>query len=265
MGEFLSTRALRFEALGQVLGASIYHIAYNVTQYQNAVTGEISVFSQALYEARDLALGRMRQEAAALGAHGVVGVRLEHKAYEWGSNLLDFTAIGTAVRLPGAAPLKRPFLSDLSGQEALTLLRTGYVPVGVAVGCCAYYVTTTIADEWQQRGWYNNEMSRLTAAVYQARHSAMERMVADGRAMGADGIVGSDVHLRAEEVGVTRQVYNQFRNEYEIERMEDHIVEFTAVGTAVAAIKGGHQPVDVPLVLDVGQPSAVGHQLLAGR
>src|SRR2546421_3607337 len=205
VGEFLSTRALRFEALGQVLGASIYHIAYNVSQYQNAVTGELSVFSQALYEARDLALGRMRQEAAALGAHGVVGVRLEHKAYEWGSNLLDFTAIGTAVRLPGAAPLKRPFLSDLSGQEALTLLRTGYVPVGVAVGCCAYYVATTVADEWQQRGWYNNEMSRLTSAVYQARHIAMARMAADGRAMGADGIVGSDVHLRAGEGAVARR------------------------------------------------------------
>ena len=265
VGEFLATRTARFEALGQVLGASIYHIAYNAAQIGSNVSGELSVFSQALYEARDLALGRMRQEAAALGAHGVVGVRLEHKAYEWGSNLLDFTAIGTAVRLPGAAPLKQPFLSDLSGQEALTLLRTGYVPVGVAVGCCAYYVVTTLADEWQQRGWYNNEMSRLTTAVYQARHSAMERMVADGRAMGADGIVGSDVHLRAEEVPVTRQVYNQFRNEYEMERMEDHIVEFTAVGTAVAAIKGGHHPVDVPLVLDVGQPSAVGHQLLAGR
>jgi hypothetical protein len=47
--------------------------------------------------------------------------------------------------------------------------------------------------------------------------------------------------------------------------MDDHIVEFTAVGTAIAAIKGGHQPVDVPLVLDVGQPSAASHQLLAGR
>jgi hypothetical protein len=90
-------------------------------------------------------------------------------------------------------------------------------------------------------------------------------MVADGRAMGADGIVGSDVHLRAEEVGVTRQVYNQFRNEYEMERMDDHIVEFTAVGTAVAAIKGRHHPVDVPLVLDVGAPSAAGHQLFSGR
>src|SRR2546421_3043149 len=219
VGEFLCTRTLRFEALGQVLGASIYHIAYNMMQSQNAVTGEISVFSQALYEARDLALGRMRQEAAALGAHGVVGVRLEHKAYEWGSNLLDFTAIGTAVRLPGAAPLPRPFLSDLSGQETLTLLRTGYVPVGVAVGCCAYYVVTTLADEWQQRGWYNNEMSRLTSAVYQARHIAMDRMAADGRAMGADGIVGSDVHLRAQEVPVTRQGFNPYRNQYGMGRM----------------------------------------------
>ena len=47
------------------------------------------------------------------------------------------------------------------------------MPVGVAVGCCAYYVTTTVADEWQQRGWYNNEMSRLTSAVYQARRDVL--------------------------------------------------------------------------------------------
>ena len=250
VGEFLSTRTLRFEALGQVLGASIYHIAYNVSQFQSPYSAELSFFSQALYEARDRALGRLRQEAAALGAHGVVGVRLEHKAYEWGANLLDFTAIGTAVHLPGAAPLKRLFLSDLSGQELLTLLRAGCVPVDIALGCCAYYVIT-----WAKR-FQSSELPHFTEAVYQARHLALSRMASEARQVGAHGIVGSNLHLRVHEVGAGR---------FHDKSIQDHVIEFAAVGTAVATIKGRHHAVDVPLVLDVGQPSAAGHQLLAGR
>jgi uncharacterized protein YbjQ (UPF0145 family) len=100
------------------------------------------------------------------------------------------------------------------------------------------------------------ELRHFTEAVYQARHLALSRMASEARQVGARGIVGSDVHLRVHEVGAGR-----FRDK----SIQDHVVELTAVGTAVAAIKGGHHAVDVPLVLDVGQPSAAGHQLLAGR
>ena len=253
VSEFLAARTLRFDALGQVLGACVYHVAYNVLQSQQYQNGDLTTFSQAMYEARDRALNRMRQEAAALGAHGVVGVRLEQKAYEWGTNLLDFSAIGTAVRLPSAALPPQPFLSDLSGQDALLLLRAGYVPVGLALGCCAYYVVTSWDDEWQMHGWgswSNNEMRRFTQGVYQARHTAMQRMAVDAGRMGAEGIVGSDVHMRVHEVGVSRA--NPYRNN-EYERIEDHVVEFVAVGTAIAEIGGGHQPADVDLVLDIGK------------
>ena len=40
---------------------------------------------------------RLKQEAALLGAHGVIGVRLEVGGYDWAENALEFTAIGTAV------------------------------------------------------------------------------------------------------------------------------------------------------------------------
>jgi hypothetical protein len=81
-------------------------------------------------------------------------------------------------------------------------------------------------------------------------------MAGEARQVGAHGIGGSDVHLRVHEVGAGR-----FRDK----AIHDHVIELTAVGTAVAAIKGRHHPVDVPLVLDVGQPAAVSHQLMAGR
>lgn len=252
---FLAVKALRFEPLGQVLGASIYHIAYDVMSTGQWGDGEVTVYAQALYEARERALGRMRQEAVLLGAHGVIGVKVEQKAYEWGGSLLDFIATGTAVRLPGAPPLATPFLSDLSGQEALALLHAGYVPVDIAVGCGVYYIATTWDDEmmlhgWQNwSGWSNMEMSHFTSGVYQARRSSIAAMEMHAQRQGAEGVVGSNVALRTHAVSVTR------RRPWDGEavEMEDHVFEFTAIGTAVAAIGRDHEPPHARLVLNLGR------------
>jgi len=252
---FLAAKTLSFDLLGQVLGASIYHIAYNVLSSGQWGDGDVTVYAQALYDAREKALGRMRQEAVLLGAHGVIGVTLEQKAYDWGSNLLDFIATGTAVRLPGAPPLVRPFLSDLSGQEALALLQAGYVPVDVAVGCGVYYIATTWDDEmmlhgWQSwGGWSNMEMSHFTAGVYRARRSAIAAMEMHAGRQGAEGVVGSEVTLRTHTVPVVRS------RPWDGERveLEDHVFEFTAIGTAVAAIGRGHEPPEARLILNLGR------------
>jgi len=79
----------------------------------------------------------MEEEADQLGADGVVGVRLDIGRYEWGANMAEFIAIGTAVKHREGklhrAPNGRPFTSDLSGQEFWTLLHAGYRPVGLAI------------------------------------------------------------------------------------------------------------------------------------
>ena len=79
---------------------------------------------QAMYQARDTAIGRMTAECARLGGHGVVGVRLSRGSFPLGG--LEFTAIGTAVRAPGAAcGRQEPFTSDLSGQDFAKLITAG--------------------------------------------------------------------------------------------------------------------------------------------
>jgi uncharacterized protein YbjQ (UPF0145 family) len=47
----------------------------------------MTVLSQAMYHARELAMSRMEEEADALGAGGIVGVRLDVGRYEWGEHL----------------------------------------------------------------------------------------------------------------------------------------------------------------------------------
>ena len=58
---------------------------------------ELPNFTQALYEARELAMTRMQDEATRLDASGIVGVRLEEKSHQWGSHTIEFLSLGTAV------------------------------------------------------------------------------------------------------------------------------------------------------------------------
>src|SRR5579885_3621014 len=95
INEFLLVKAAGFDPAGLVVGSSIYHLGY---QFANMMRKqEMEVMSQAMYHAGELAMTRMEEEANALGADGIVGVRLEVGRYEWGQHLAEFLAIGTAV------------------------------------------------------------------------------------------------------------------------------------------------------------------------
>ena len=84
-----------------VMGSCVYHIAH---QRLGGVLGnigrnvELEQFTQALYDARELAMSRMQAEAEAYHAEGIVGVQLRQHSHTWGSHTTEFFAIGTAVR-----------------------------------------------------------------------------------------------------------------------------------------------------------------------
>jgi len=228
----LSLGRAQYQPLEHVLGASVYHVAYNVNNTGQWRSGDVAMLSDAMYAARDLAIGRMVQEAQLLGAHGIVDVKLEEKAYEWGSNLIDVVANGTAVRLTTPAPaLPHPFVCNLPAQKALALLQLGYIPAHLAMGFSAYYQVTSWDDERQKRSWLNNEMTSFTHATNQARHIAMDRMRQDAARHGADGVLGADMRFHIHEVRVSR--IPPWSSESEM--IEDHLVRFTAFGTALVA------------------------------
>src|SRR5207244_12635470 len=58
---------------------------------------EIENFTQALYDARELAMERMETEAGTLEAEGIVAVQLHERSHGWGSHVIEFFAIGTGV------------------------------------------------------------------------------------------------------------------------------------------------------------------------
>src|SRR5215467_14039771 len=96
VNEFLLVRESGFRPLGLVLGSSIYHVGFQMGRWNK--NQELETLSQAMYHARELAMARMEAEADVLGADGIVGVRLDIEFKEFGSDLAEFIAVGTAVQ-----------------------------------------------------------------------------------------------------------------------------------------------------------------------
>ncbi len=234
VNEFLLIKQVGFEPLGLVVGSSIYHIGYQQSAWSQ--NQEMAVLSQAMYEARELAMTRMEEEADQLGADGIVGVRLDIGQYEWGSHMAEFIAIGTAVKhREGAlhrAPNGRPFTSDLSGQEFWTLLNAGYRPVGMTMGSCVYHVAHQGMRQMFRQAGQNVELPNYTQALYDARELAMERMQAEAQAVQAEGIVGVRLTERSHGWG-------------------SHVIEFFAIGTAIVPTSEDHTIQAPQTVLDL--------------
>ena len=98
VSEYVLLGEAGFEPLGFVVGSSIYHIGLQVGRWDQ--NQELQVLTQAMYNARELAMARMQAEADHLGADGIVGVQLRMQQYIWGQDVLEFIATGTAVRGP---------------------------------------------------------------------------------------------------------------------------------------------------------------------
>ena len=243
--EFAAIRSVGFDSVGQVLGAAVYNVGYTggyncpggwggygytwrpaqVPGTQVSSRGGAGSFAplvQTMYEARRKAIGRMVAECTELGGHGVVGVRLSIGSFPAGG--LEFKAIGTAVRAPGAPPLREPFTSDLSGQDFAKLVMKGWMPAGLVLGISI----GARHDDWvtvSQRSWSagNAEVAGFTDLVNTTRHDARHQLERDVIRHGADGVVLQDMEMRVGEHECPMQ-----------EGRKDHVVEATIIGTAIA-------------------------------
>jgi uncharacterized protein YbjQ (UPF0145 family) len=254
VNEFLLVKEVGFEPLGLVMGSSIYQITPYLPKLSYDQPGcELEGMTKALYHARELAMKRLEEEADALGADGIVGVRLEVNLHAWGKDVAEFIAIGTAVRHMGGGNFRnaqnKPFQSDLTGQDFWTLLRSGYRPVGFVMGNCVYYVGPNAIGAWwgatnsAAGGVGNCEMLEYTHMLYDARELAIERLQAEAEDLRAEGIVGVTVEEKQHSwsgFGATRGANAAASN--------GELIEFFVVGTAVVPM-ASNVPIPVPTLV----------------
>jgi uncharacterized protein YbjQ (UPF0145 family) len=122
------------------------------------------------------ALDRLRREAVAAGANAVVDVRMRTLRHRIGMSM-DFTLIGTAVRVERLAPSPVPVIATVPALEFVRLLEADIVPVGIAVGARYEWLGylgfggsgwgsgwsgRARQTQWQMNSWSNQPLLELT-------------------------------------------------------------------------------------------------------
>ncbi len=226
--ELLLIEELGFEPLDLVMGSSFFHIGWQYAAW--SVNQELGEFSRMMLLARQTAMGRLVEHARALGADGVVGMRID--MHRNGHNA-EFTAAGTAVRARDGGSAKwrgaggAPFTCDLSGEDFWALVRGGFRPVALVHGVCVYHVAHQSLAQWFSQSGQNMEHAPFTQALYDAREMAMQRMQHDAAQAGGQGLVGVQIREGSHA-------------------WESHILELVAVGTAITAIADARHEVHAP-------------------
>jgi uncharacterized protein YbjQ (UPF0145 family) len=198
--------------------------AATVTSGQRSRYAGFRPYVDALYRGYDTAIDRMLTEARAMGADGVVGVRLS--VNHLGQDNREFVALGTAVRAAGPAHAPQPFVTDLPGADVAKLLHAGWVPVSIGVGISVAIRHDDYATRSQASAWGNTEVSGYTDLVQQVRGDARDRFAEHAARAGAEGAIVSAMDLRMWE----REPSENHR---------DHVAESTVFGTALARFHRG--------------------------
>jgi len=140
--QFWTLLRTRCRPLELSMGNCVYHVGRRGLRQALGQFGrnvEMPNYTQALYTARELALERMQAEAERVGANGVVGVEIQQANFGWGSHVLEFFAVGTAVVREGHIPAASEpglmlALNDPPRRQALLTRGGAAPPAGDASG-----------------------------------------------------------------------------------------------------------------------------------
>jgi uncharacterized protein YbjQ (UPF0145 family) len=252
VAEALVVREAGFTPISQVMGSCFYQVGWQSMPWGQSgwsaawnagETFELEAQTHAWNEARSLALGRLRDEAVAAGADAVVGVRLRRGGYEWAAGLVEFVAIGTAVRSERYVLDDAPVLSHLSGQDFAKLVRHGFWPVGLVAGSTVAYVVAGYGQQSRASGLFsgrqNQELPDYTRGMYDARALAMGRVSHEAHRLHAHGIVG---------VSIDRREHTRERDAGGMS-YRDLIIELHVLGTAIVEVRHDAPPPAKNIVL----------------
>ena len=200
----------------------------DVSSVGGSPDGTLAAVVRAMDQVRREAIDRMAAECAALGGHGVVGVRLTSSVSSSDtSEYLECTAIGTAVRAPGAPPLDHPFTADLSGQDFARLITKGWVPVGLVLGLAIGVRHDDVTASQYAPG---TEIGGITHLISATRHDARRKLSQEVRRAGGDGVAVTSVDLAIRE------------RECPKSGGRDRIAQATVAGTAITRFALPAQP-----------------------
>jgi uncharacterized protein YbjQ (UPF0145 family) len=243
VGDFALCHQLGLTPVSQVMGSSIYQVGYQSTPWPSAMGGgfmfEMQALSEAWNEVRELALGRLAQEASHVGADAVVGVDLRTGEHDWAENAIEYVVIGTAIRHNRSGPAQHtrtdryshrndPVLTELSVADYAKLLSAGVEPLGVVAWSSVFFVGASYSTQMMSgvggMGFtQNQELPEFTQGVYSARESVVNRLTHQAAKLDASGVIGVRIAHGIQRTTVGAGTYSR----------GGLMVTFHAIGTAI--------------------------------
>ncbi|QVN23430.1 heavy metal-binding domain-containing protein [Burkholderia pyrrocinia] len=180
------------------------------------------------------ALKRLEAEAIALGANAVIDVRMVTVDL-YLEDSMDYSLVGTAVRIEGLPPSPAPIISTVPALEFIQLLEARIIPVGLAIGA---------RFEWSKGpldiglGWRGNQaLPQSTAFWERIRRRAHADLRADAARQGS-GVLA--------QLQFSQLIRSGGEND-DSQLLGRHIV----MGTVVDCPRGVAVPHNVEFVLDL--------------
>ena len=187
-------------------------------------------------EGWEMALRRLSQEAEAAGANAVLDVKMRTVPI-YIADSMDFTLVGTAVRVDGLPPSSDPIIATVPALEFAQLLEADVVPTGIAIGAHYEWMTDWRGNATGQ-GWWNNEARQLSGLWEEVRRRAHADLRQRARSRG-NGVLA---HLNFSQM---------FEREGGDQQPRQFLARHIVVATTVDARRGTPIPHDIKMVVDM--------------
>ncbi len=209
--------------VAMVSGTCWYHYGYSWTRGHS--------------EGWRAAIDRMWREAQILGANAIVDVKLRTIRLKVGESM-DYTVLGTAVRIDGLPPSSDPVIATVPALEFVRLLEAGIVPVGIGIGA-HYDWLPSGGMNLDGRGVFNTgnrPLTQLGQFWERVRRQALRELYADVQRLGTGVLAHTHFGqlLRFEEDKIVRYLGR-------------HIV----IGTIIECQRGVALPHSIRTVVDM--------------
>jgi hypothetical protein len=180
------------------------------------------------------ALHRLREEARAAGANAVLDVKMRTIPLQVADSM-DFTLVGTAVRVEGLPPSDHPVVATVPALEFVKLLEADVVPTGIAIGAKYDWLNDYYGSARQ--AWMGNVESTILSQFWERiRQQAHAELRKSAKPQG-NGVLA---HLNFSQIF-------EFENSGARRYLGRHIV----VATTVDARRGQPLPHEIGMVVDI--------------
>ena len=184
-----------FEAGELLIGNSVYSMGFLGglgANWSGLVGGEVTQVTQIVAEGRQQSFQRLMEESLKHRAHGVTGVSSELRMFKGN---IEFLSVASGVRATNQPPTDRIFSSSADGQELYCQMDAGYTPLKFAFGNVAYSMGLGGGVLGGLKTLARGEIKEYSDVFNHTRHLALERLVQDARAAGANAVVGIETHI----------------------------------------------------------------------